>query len=148
MSNRLYAHSREQQPPEAWQPLEEHLCVVVRRASDFATQFSYADWAWNAGCLQDLGKATNAFQKYLLHSNELDDTVYDDDGSEFNHASMGVVLVEEQTQMFYSAFSQMREEISSSTVTESPALPPVLLPSGMILGRSGNRLFCIKVRTV
>ena len=92
MSNRLYAHSREKQPPETWQLLEDHLYAVARRAAEFAAPFSSADWAWNAGWLHDLGKATNAFQKYLLHSNGMDDAVYDDNGSESNHASTGAAL--------------------------------------------------------
>ena len=66
MPNSCYAHSRDGQPPETWQPLEEHLREVAFRASKFAEQISSADWVWNAGWLHDLGKATNAFQKYLL----------------------------------------------------------------------------------
>ena len=55
----LYAHSRAGEPPENWQPLEEHLHAVARRASELAEQFSSADWAWNAGWLHDLGKTRN-----------------------------------------------------------------------------------------
>ncbi len=95
MSNRLYAHSRKGQPPETWQPLDEHLHAVARRGAEFATSFSSSDWAWNAGWLHDLGKATNAFQKYLLRCNELDDSDYDADGSESNHASTGAAFAED-----------------------------------------------------
>ena len=96
MSKPLYAHSRKNQPPETWQPLETHLYAVAHRAAEFATPFASADWAWNAGWLHDLGKATNAFQAYLRRCNELDDSSYDDDGSESNHASAGAALAFDQ----------------------------------------------------
>ncbi len=88
----VYAHSRPGKPPEEWQPLEEHLKAVADKAAEFAADFQSADWAWNAGWLHDVGKATNAFQKYLSKSNGLDDSSYDDDGSMSNHASAGAML--------------------------------------------------------
>ncbi|MCX7010029.1 MAG: CRISPR-associated endonuclease Cas3'', partial [Kiritimatiellaeota bacterium] len=95
MSKPLYAHSRKDQLPETWQPLEEHLHVVAKTAADFAVAFASSDWAWNAGWLHDLGKATNAFQAYLRRCNELDDSDYDEDGSDSNHASTGAALAED-----------------------------------------------------
>lgn len=139
MSKTLYARSLEGVPPERWQPLEMHLREVARRAAEFADAFNSADWAWNAGWLHDLGKATNAFQRYLLRCNELDDSDYDVDDSESNHASMGAVLVEEQTRFFYSVFSQMREEISSPTVTELPATPSAT-PSPPAIGHDFGKI--------
>jgi CRISPR-associated endonuclease/helicase Cas3 len=94
MSKVLYAHSRDGSPDD-WQPLETHLHAVAERAAAFAAPFSSADWAWNAGWLHDLGKATNAFQAYLRRCNELDDSSYDDDGSESNHASTGAAFAED-----------------------------------------------------
>ncbi|TAN37774.1 MAG: CRISPR-associated endonuclease Cas3'' [Verrucomicrobia bacterium] len=95
----LYAHSRRGEPPENWQPLEKHLRTVAEKAAAFAEQFSSADWAWNAGWLHDLGKATKAFQQYLKTSNGLDDPDYDADGSVSNHASTGAALAFDQLGM-------------------------------------------------
>lgn len=89
-----YAHSKPGRPPEEWQLLENHLQNAAALAADFASFFSSGDWAWNAGWLHDLGKATNAFQGYLLRCNELDDSEYDSDGSISNHASAGAAFAE------------------------------------------------------
>lgn len=91
----LYAHSREGKPKELWQTLPDHLTSVARLAQQFAEVFASGDWAWNAGWLHDLGKATNAFQAYLARSNELDDSEYDSDGSISNHASAGAAWAAE-----------------------------------------------------
>lgn len=93
---KVYAHSKEGQPLGKWQLLDEHLKAVAERAAVFAKTFYSADWAHNAGWLHDLGKATNAFQAYLLKSNGLDDAGYDADGSVSNHASAGAALAEEK----------------------------------------------------
>lgn len=58
MVNRFYAHSRDGQPPETWQPLVAHLRDVAGKAADFVAAFNSADWAWNAGWLHDHGKAS------------------------------------------------------------------------------------------
>jgi CRISPR-associated endonuclease/helicase Cas3 len=87
--NDYYAHSTENPDKLVWQKLEDHLRGVAERAEEFAKAFKSENWAWNAGWLHDLGKATNAFQSYLLRSNDLDDTGYDSDGSTSNHASTG-----------------------------------------------------------
>lgn len=65
-------------------------------AATFAEAFHSSDWAWNAGWLHDLGKATNAFQSYLLRQNDLDDADYDADGSVSNHASAGAAYAQDQ----------------------------------------------------
>jgi len=36
MSQSIYAHSLPGQPPEKWQPLEEHLKRVAEKAGEFA----------------------------------------------------------------------------------------------------------------
>jgi CRISPR-associated endonuclease/helicase Cas3 len=92
----FYAHSRDGRPPEEWQKLEDHLHAVAEKARDFASVFDSGDWAWNAGWLHDLGKATNAFRAYLARCNELDDSEYDADGSTSNHASAGAAWAEDQ----------------------------------------------------
>lgn len=86
---KYYAHSTDNQKKTDWQTLDEHLQGVSELAAEFATPFCSENWAWNAGWLHDLGKATNAFQSYLLRSNGLDDLEYDADGSTSNHASTG-----------------------------------------------------------
>lgn len=95
MMEKVYAHSK---GPllDNWQPLGDHLSNVAKMAAAFAKTFKSENWASNAGWLHDLGKATNAFQNYLLESNDLDDSGYDNDGSVSNHASAGAALAEEK----------------------------------------------------
>ncbi len=95
-SHEFYAHSLPGRPKKEWQKLEDHLKAVAEKASEFAESFGSTDWAWNAGWLHDFGKATNAFQGYLARSNGLDDSEYDADGSQSNHASAGAALAEEK----------------------------------------------------
>jgi CRISPR-associated endonuclease/helicase Cas3 len=59
-----YAHSNDG-PPEGWQPLEEHLRAVSQRAGDFADAFGARAWGEIAGRWHDLGKYSEAFQRYL-----------------------------------------------------------------------------------
>lgn len=94
--SQFYAHSLPGKPKDEWQPLDEHLRAVAEKAREFASVFGSGDWAYNAGWLHDLGKATNAFQSYLSRSNGLDDSEYDADGSLSNHASAGAALAEEK----------------------------------------------------
>jgi CRISPR-associated endonuclease/helicase Cas3 len=97
VKRKYYAHSKEGRPPEEWQLLEEHLASVAKQASEFAAKFDSADWAWNAGCLHDLGKAADEFQAYLLRENGLDDAEYDGSGKgRVNHSSAGAVFAEEK----------------------------------------------------
>lgn len=56
-----YAHSLEGQPPEKWQPLEEHLLNVAEMAGEFAAVFGAKQWGHCAGLLHDSGKATVDF---------------------------------------------------------------------------------------
>jgi len=91
-----YAHSKESEPPEKWQTLEDHLKKVAEKAAECAAKFQAADWGWNAGWLHDLGKAAEAFQAYLLRSNGLDDSEYDEAGhGRVNHSSAGAAFAEE-----------------------------------------------------
>lgn len=90
-----YAHSLPDRPVEEWQKLDDHLQAVAELAAKFAGGFGSTDWAWNAGWLHDLGKATNAFQSYLLQQNDLDDAGYDADGSVSNHASAGAAFAQD-----------------------------------------------------
>jgi CRISPR-associated endonuclease/helicase Cas3 len=91
-----YAHSKESQPPSNWQHLEEHLKNVAEQAEKCAAKFQSADWGWNAGWLHDLGKAAEEFQTYLLQSNGLDDSDYDEAGyGRVNHSSAGASFATE-----------------------------------------------------
>ena len=58
---KYYAHSLEGQPPEKWQPLEEHLKNVAEMASEFASVFGAWEWGRCVGLLHDSGKATRNF---------------------------------------------------------------------------------------
>ncbi|MCL7489415.1 MAG: CRISPR-associated endonuclease Cas3'' [Desulfobulbaceae bacterium] len=66
---KYYAHSLEGQPPENWQPLEEHLKNVAEMAAEFAKPFGGDQWACLAGLWHDLGKYSPAFQKKLYDAN-------------------------------------------------------------------------------
>jgi CRISPR-associated endonuclease/helicase Cas3 len=95
-SKRFFAHSRENQPTEYWQTLDDHLKKVAELASRFASAFDSSDWAWNAAMLHDIGKLDDSFQAYLMRCNGLDDSDYDASGPEkVNHSSAGAALAEE-----------------------------------------------------
>ncbi len=67
-----YAHTRENEPPEHWEPLEKHLQEVASRAGEFAAEFGVAEWGQLAGLWHDLGKYSEAFQDYLKRENGLE----------------------------------------------------------------------------
>lgn len=91
----VYAHSSPGRPIDEWQPLEQHLRNVAARAAEFAAGFDSADWAWNAGLLHDVGKASPRFQIYLRHENAIDDAEYDERGhGRVNHSSAGAALAD------------------------------------------------------
>jgi|GEM_PF-1580573 len=56
MTDSFYAHSKEGEPPERWQPLEEHLRRVAASARSFADEFGAEEWGYLAGLWHDLGK--------------------------------------------------------------------------------------------
>lgn len=91
-----WAHSLKGHPPDHWQPLGQHLQNVSKQAASFAAVFSSSEWAGLAGLLHDLGKASDAFQAYLLRSNGLDDSEYDAEGKPSNHSGAGAALAVEK----------------------------------------------------
>ncbi len=60
-----YAHSLKGQSREYWQPLREHLLKVKDEAAARGAKFGTDKAAGLAGLLHDLGKYTEAFQKYI-----------------------------------------------------------------------------------
>lgn len=60
-----YAHTSGLSDSETWQPLSEHLENVSELAASFAEPFGCAEWAKVAGCLHDIGKACEEFQRRL-----------------------------------------------------------------------------------
>ena len=63
---KFYAHSLEDdQNPEHWQPLEDHLRNVAGLSAQFAEAFRSASWGNLAGILHDLGKYQHDFQQKL-----------------------------------------------------------------------------------
>lgn len=75
MSLQHYAHSLDGRPPREWQPLEEHLKNVAKRAGGFAAIFQSSDWASRASWLHDLGKYSKEFQEYLKGANGIDASI-------------------------------------------------------------------------
>lgn len=61
----LYAHSLEHRPLYEWEPLGVHLQAVAQRAAEFAGVFHWAEIARAGGPLHDIGKASDAFQRYI-----------------------------------------------------------------------------------
>jgi CRISPR-associated helicase Cas3/CRISPR-associated endonuclease Cas3-HD len=71
MRNTLYAHTKfdvesgSSMPESDWQLLASHLDAVSDIAQKFAEQFNAGSFAYVAGQLHDIGKATEAFQQKL-----------------------------------------------------------------------------------
>ncbi|MFN7037717.1 MAG: CRISPR-associated endonuclease Cas3'', partial [Bellilinea sp.] len=63
--NCFFAHRREGEDPESWQPLIEHLRNTAALARDFGKDANIGDLAYIAGLLHDLGKYSDEFQKRL-----------------------------------------------------------------------------------
>jgi len=61
----FYAHTLDGERPDRWQFLEDHLRNVANLASARGTTFGAEEWARTAGLWHDLGKYSDAFQRYL-----------------------------------------------------------------------------------
>ena len=66
MSKQRYAHSVKGRSVEEWEPLARHLDAVAEGAARFAEAFGWAGMAAAAGRLHDIGKASPAFQRYIM----------------------------------------------------------------------------------
>lgn len=64
-AEKFYAHSKPDEPPEKWQPLDEHLENVAQMAAEFAKPFGGEEWARVAGLWHDVGKYSDDFQRKL-----------------------------------------------------------------------------------
>ncbi|MCA2000435.1 MAG: CRISPR-associated helicase Cas3' [Chloroflexi bacterium] len=62
---RFFAHRREGEDRENWQPLIEHLTKTAEMARDFGADANVSELAYIAGLIHDLGKYSDAFQKRL-----------------------------------------------------------------------------------
>lgn len=88
-----FAHSKENEPVEKWQPLDEHLKNVAKMAAEFAKPFKGEEWAYVTGLWHDVGKALPAWQKYLLKQNGIDSSVHCENYcGRPNHSSAGAVF--------------------------------------------------------
>ena len=68
-----YAHSLLGKLPKEWQPLDEHLENVGKKASEFAQPFGGSLFAEMLGRNHDLGKGSFPWQAYLRHENKIFD---------------------------------------------------------------------------
>lgn len=65
MGRACYAHTVPGRPVSEWQVLEEHLLGTANMAAAMAEAFGAGEWARLAGLWHDLGKYSDAFQRYL-----------------------------------------------------------------------------------
>jgi len=98
MKESFYAHSKDGEPPERWQLLEEHVTRVAEMAAMFSRAFGSENWSVVAGRLHDVGKSHPDFQAYLKRSSGINASEYDDPGtgSHPNHSGTGAILAYER----------------------------------------------------
>lgn len=61
----MFAHSIPGRPEDTWEPLTHHLRAVGERAAGFAAHFSNGQMARAMGLLHDIGKCSDAYQRYI-----------------------------------------------------------------------------------
>lgn len=88
MTEPFYAHTKNNEPPDRWQTLEDHLKQVAELARSFADEFGAGDWGYLAGLWHDVGKYSKEFQKYLLAAND-DDAHIETKHGRVDHSTAG-----------------------------------------------------------
>ena len=86
---KYYAHSKENEPPKNWQPLEEHLDNVANLAAEFAKPFGAEQWTHLTGLWHDLGKGTLPWQAFLRNANNVIDEFSEFFDGHPTHAAIG-----------------------------------------------------------
>lgn len=66
-----FAHSVDGQSEQCWEPLSHHLSLVGARAADLAQPFGASEIARAMGLLHDIGKHSDAYQRYIRQSREM-----------------------------------------------------------------------------
>lgn len=105
MNPTFFAHSLPEAEKAAWQGLQEHLLSVARSAARFADAFRAAEWGYAAGLWHDLGKFSEAFQRYLdqagadYHADEVGDGGRPRRGS-VDHTSAGAQHAAKEVEVF------------------------------------------------
>lgn len=84
-----YAHTLANEPPERWEPLEQHLENVAQLAGEFASAFGARPWGVALGRWHDLGKYSSAFQDYLRRSANQDAGEEDQVPGRVDHSTFG-----------------------------------------------------------
>lgn len=92
MADPFYAHSKDYEPRELWQSLEDHLNQVAKLARSFADEFGAGEWAYLAGLWHDVGKYSPAFQQMIGAANGLNPS----GAGRVNHSSAGALLAVEK----------------------------------------------------
>lgn len=85
-----FGHSRDGEPPENWQLLEDHLRLTAEAAQSFAGAFNAGEWAYLAGLWHDLGKYSQDFQDLLIDS-QVDNTSAKRHKKRVNHSTAGAL---------------------------------------------------------
>jgi len=90
MKGEFYAHSKEGEPQDNWQRLEDHLKNVAEMARKFADEFDAGDWGYLTGLWHDIGKILPAFQSFIRKVAVLDAHLEGKAGR-VDHSSAGAV---------------------------------------------------------
>jgi CRISPR-associated endonuclease/helicase Cas3 len=83
-----YAHSLRGKPPSEWETVQDHCLEVSRLAGDFADKFGVAPIASLLGKWHDVGKFSEAFQRYLTETADDDEAAEKLRGS-VDHSTAG-----------------------------------------------------------